>query len=206
MVVLQGLNELLELKNTGPYISLYQPTHRQHPDNKQDPIVFRQLVKQIEESLSIQRSKTEVEKDLAPFHALAADADFWNHTADGIAVFAGDDFFRVMPLYRPATPLAIVADSFHIKPLLRVSQSADRFQILSVSRNAVRLFEGNRDRLDEVVLAPDVPKLASDVLGDDVPERVGRIRSVGGGSVGTSNQGSGGVGAGGIRYSHGAKN
>lgn len=205
MVVLQSLHELLELENAGPYISLYQPTHRQHPDNKQDPIVFRQLVKQIDDSLSAQNSKVDTTKILAPFHALAADVNFWNHTSDGIAVFAGDNFFRIMPLHRPTAQLAIVADSFHIKPLLRILQSADGFQVLSVSRHAVRLFEGNRDRLNEVVLADDVPKLSSEVLGADLPERVGRIRSVGVSSSGTGNQGLGGVGAGGIRYSHGGK-
>ena len=28
-----------------PCLSLYQPTHRHHPDNQQDPIRFRHLVK-----------------------------------------------------------------------------------------------------------------------------------------------------------------
>ena len=201
MVILQSLSELLDLKNAGPYISLYQPTHRQHPDNKQDPIVFRNLVKQVEDSLSVQHSKENIIKVLAPFHALAADSNFWNYTADGVAVFGGDDFFRVMHLQRPTVQLAIVADSFHIKPLLRVLQSADRFQVLSVSRHAVRLFEGNRDRLDEVVLAAGVPAKASDVIGDDLPEPVSRIRTVGASPAGAGNRASSGV-----RYSHGAKN
>lgn len=203
METLQSLSELLDLKSSGPYISLYQPTHRQHPDNKQDPIVFRNLVKQIEDSLTVGHSKESIEKALAPFHELAADANFWNHTADGIAVFGTDDFFRVMHLHRPTAELAIAADSFHIKPLLRVLQSADRFQVLSLSRHAVRLFEGNRDHLDEVVLSPDVPTRASDVMGDELPERVGRIRSVGASPAG--NRDSGGAVAGGIRYSHGGK-
>ena len=32
-----------------PCLSLYQSTHRQHPDNVQDPIRFRNLVKELEE-------------------------------------------------------------------------------------------------------------------------------------------------------------
>ena len=31
-----------------PCLSLYQPTHRQFPDRQQDPIRFRNLVKQLE--------------------------------------------------------------------------------------------------------------------------------------------------------------
>jgi hypothetical protein len=44
---------LLELtdKKYDPSISLYMPTHRSHPDNQKDIIVFKNLVKQITESL-----------------------------------------------------------------------------------------------------------------------------------------------------------
>jgi len=196
MLILQHLNELVDLKNAGPYVSLYQPTHRQHPDNKQDPILFRNLVKQIEESLSARYPKEISTSLLAPFNELAANTDFWNHTSDGIAVFGAGDFFGVMHMQRPTAQLAVVADSFHIKPLLRIFQSADRFQVLSINRQTVRLFEGNRDRLDEVALAADVPATATDVIGEDLPEPVSRVRSTGG--VGAS-------GGSGIRYSHGSK-
>ena len=43
-----------------PCLSLYQPTHRQHPDNVQDPIRFRNLVKELEESLGQKYPKREV--------------------------------------------------------------------------------------------------------------------------------------------------
>lgn len=200
MPTLQTLDELLGLHEAGPFISIYQPAHRQHPENKQDPILFRNLVKQVEESLNAQHPKENVVRMLSPFHALAADAKFWNHTADGVAVFGGDDFFRVMHLQRPTAPLAIVADSFHIKPLLRVLQSADRFQVLSINRQSIRLFEGNRDRLDEAELAAGVPSTASDVIGDDLPEPVSRIRTVGASANAVGNHA-----AGGVRYSHGGK-
>lgn len=193
MLILHNLSELLDLKADGPYISLYQPTHRQHPENKQDPILFRNLVKQIEASLRSRDSKESITDMLAPFHELAANTGFWNHTPDGIAVFGASGFFGVMPMQRPTAQLAVVADSFHIKPLLRIVQSADRFQVLSLNRQTARLFEGNRDRLDDIALAAGVPATASEVIGDDLPESVSRVRATG------TSAGSG------IRYSHGAK-
>jgi hypothetical protein len=75
--------------------------------------------------------------------------------------------------------LAIVADSFHVKPLLRITQSADRYQVLSLSRAAIRLFEGNRDALDEVDLAPGVPRTIKDALGDELTEPHQTVRSLG---------------------------
>jgi hypothetical protein len=81
---------------------------------------------------------------------LAADTPFWSHTFDGLGILGAKDFFRVYNLQRPVPELAVVADSFHAKPLLRILQSADRYQILAVNRQAIRLFEGNRDALDEI--------------------------------------------------------
>jgi len=193
---LHNLNELLQPDCTGPYVSIYQPTHRQHPDNKQDPILFRNLLKQVEESLAASSSEDVVQELMAPLQALAADLDFWNHTPDGIAVFSAAGFFRVLLLQRPTASLAIVADSFHVKPLLRIVQSADRFHVLGISRQSIRLFEGNRDRLDEAALHPEVPRTATDVIGDDFPEPVNRIRSVPGRGAGVSAE---------LRHGHGAK-
>ncbi|MFC2159988.1 hypothetical protein ACFLQS_04665 [Actinomycetota bacterium] len=38
-------------EESNPCISLYQPTHRFSPENKQDPIVFKNLIREIENSL-----------------------------------------------------------------------------------------------------------------------------------------------------------
>lgn len=203
MLILQNVNELLDLKEPGPYISLYQPTHRLHPDNQQDPILFRNLIKKAEESLRDQHSKEAINVLLRPFHDLADDVEFWSHTADGLAVFGAKDFFRLMQIQRPTAQLVSVSDSFHVKPLLRVLQSADRFQVLSISRQAVRLFEGNRDGLDEIALDANVPATASAVIGEELPEPQGRIRSTGT-TPGTAPTGA--AGSGGIRYTHGTKN
>jgi hypothetical protein len=60
-------------------------------------------------------------------------------------------------LQRSAPELAVVAESFHVKPLIRILQSADRYHVLGLNRQQIKLFEGNRDALDEVKLDPAVP-------------------------------------------------
>ena len=167
-----------------PCLSLYQPTHRRHPENQQDPIRFRNLVKTLEQSLRQKYPTREVRPLLYPFNELASDRDFWNHVHDGLAVLCSPDLFRIYKLQRRVPELAIVADSFHIKPLLRIVQSADRYQILGLSRGAIKLFEGNRDALDEIDLAPGVPRTMADALGDELTEPHQTVRSVGG--VGSS--------------------
>ena len=47
----QDYPAILSGDHESPCLSLYQPTHRRHPENDQDRIRFRNLVKQMEESL-----------------------------------------------------------------------------------------------------------------------------------------------------------
>lgn len=177
-----------------PCLSLYQPTHRYHPDNQQDPILFRNLVKTLEESLLRQYGKVEVQSLLTPFLTLAEDHDLWNHTYEGLAVLGGRDFFRVYKLLRPVGQLAVVADSFHTKPLMRVLQSADNFHVLALSRSDIRLFEGNRDALEEIELKKDVPQTITAALGDELTDPHHTMASYGGASGGQAamHQGHGG--------------
>jgi len=101
-----------------------------------------------------------------------------------------------------------VADSFHVKPMLRIVQSADRYQVLSVNRRDIRLFEGNRDALDEIELAPGVPRTITQALGNELTEPEGQAHSYGTGPAAAgagSNRGAGGPKTGGMRHGHGGK-
>lgn len=160
-----------------PCLSLYQPTHRAHPDKQQDPIRFRNLVRELELSLGQKYAGRESAPILRPFHDLAENGHFWNYALDGIAVFATSDLFTVYRLQRPVRELAVVADSFHTKPLMRILQSADRYHVLGLSRHEATLFEGNRYALDQVELAPGFPRTASEVVGvkEGEPERKTRV-------------------------------
>ena len=177
-----------------PCLSLYQPTHRRHPENAQDPIRFGNLVKVLEESLRQKYSAREVQPLLQPFWDLAQDRDFWMHTLDGLALLGAPKFFRIYRLQRAVPEIVIAADTFHIKPLLRILQSADRYQVLGLNRQSVRLYEGNRDSLDEVALAPDVPRTISDALGNELTEPHLTVASYGSGTRGPA-----------MRHGHGSK-
>jgi len=149
-----------------PCISLYQPTHRQHPDNAQDTIRFRNLLGQLETSLGQQYDANQVRELMKPFEQLGSDHSFWNHRTDGLAIFRSPGTFEVVELQRPVQELLVVADSFHTKPLIRILQSADRYQVLCLSRHDAKLYEGNRDVLSEVELT-EVTANLSDVLKDE---------------------------------------
>src|SRR6185312_6185079 len=130
-----------------PCISLYQPTHRANPDALQDPIRYKNLIREAERSLREKYSGREVRPLLEPFQALADDYYFWTHQREGLAILGSPSRFDVFQLRRTVKEWVEVANSFYLKPLLRVLQSADEYQVLCLDRQGARLFEGNRDAL-----------------------------------------------------------
>jgi len=178
----------------GTFLSLYQPTHRNHPDNQQDPVLYRNLLKVLESSLLKVQSAAEAQLLMEPFVALADDRDFWNHTLDGLALLGCQGYFRVFRLQRPVTELAVVADSFHTKPLRHYLQSADRFQVLGLSLGRIQLYEGNRDSLELLDPVSGVPQTLTAALGEELTEPRLTVRSQGGtgGTHGAIHHGHGG--------------
>jgi hypothetical protein len=166
-----------------PCISLYQPTHRFHPDNQQDPIRYRNLLREMESSLRQKYPTREVRTLLEKFQALARDDHFWNHRTDGLAILSSPDKFQVFELQRTVPELLVVADSFHTKPLLRALQSADRYQILALNRHEAKLYEGNRYALDPVELT-NVPSTITEALGEELTEQHLSVGSYGAGAGG----------------------
>jgi Bacterial archaeo-eukaryotic release factor family 3 len=195
LLTIESLAELTSVHQP-PCLSLYQPTHRRHPENQQDPIRFRNLMKDLDVSLRQKYPAVETRLLLEPFEALGDDHDFWNHTLDGLAVLGGPDLFQVFRLQRPVAELTVVADSFHTKPLRLFLQSVGRYHVLGLSLRKIQLFEGDRNVLDEIDPAPGVPRTITEALGDELTEPHQTVASYGGvGGASTS-----------MRHGHGGKN
>ena len=137
-------------------------------------------MKALETSLRGQHTADAVKAMVGPFDALAQDHDFWNHTQDGLVVLGAPGLFRVFLLQRSVAELALVADSFHTKPLRQVLQSDGRYQVLALSLQKVQLYEGDRHALQAVALAPGVPKTMAEALGEQLTESHSSVSSYGG--------------------------
>ncbi|HED31703.1 MAG TPA: hypothetical protein ENN50_08535 [Prosthecochloris aestuarii] len=177
-----------------PCLSLYQGTHRHHPENQQDPIRFRNLLKNMESSLKKKYPMRDVAPLMQPLYELAEDHQFWNHTLDGLAIFSGHDFFKVHRLQEPVKDIVVVADSFHTKPLLRIYQTYERYQVLALTRGEVRMYEGTKDSLDELSLPEGFPRTLTEALGEEITAPHQTVASYGKGVRGPA-----------MHYGHGSK-
>jgi Bacterial archaeo-eukaryotic release factor family 3 len=157
------IKALLSFQEEGPCLSVCQPVNGRFPDVSKDILRFRNLFGLFRNSLTEHYSKRTIEQLLAPFAQLAADGPFWDHSFKGLAVYRAPGMFRAVRLSDPVAERAALADTFYLKPLIEQYQTADRYQVLALSRKPLRLFEGHRQYLQEAELHPSIPRCVTDV-------------------------------------------
>lgn len=177
--------ELLKIQ-TSPCISIYMQTSRRYPENVQDSLRFKNLVSKAESEAMKSVGKRVIAPLIERLRSLQEDQNFWNHNLDGLAVFVSPDYFRVFKLQQTVNEQAYVSDVFFIKPLLRINQMNERFQVLVLTRTEVRLYEGNRYRLDEIEMDREVPKTITEALGSEITPPHMTVVSYGGVGQGSS--------------------
>jgi hypothetical protein len=182
----------------GPCLSLYQPTYRAFPESQQNPVRYKNLLRELRSALQ-QRSRGQDHSALLqPFEQLLDDDRFWSHPQDGIAVFGAPGFFQVEKVQRPVSEQVVVNDHLYVRPLVRVFQSEDAYQILAVDRESVSMYQGNRYVVDAIVMAPSVPRTIEEALGE-------RVVLQGTHMQGSSGPGRPGVPGAGAFHGHGSK-
>lgn len=175
LLQVEDVRQLLEPVQ-GPCISIYLPTTRFPPCADENRILFKGQLRAVQQELGLlERQHAQHSKLLEPLLRLEDDVGFWGAQRDGFAAFRSPERFYMYRLLRRVPKVAAVADSFHIKPLIRLVQEAGRFQVLCVSNERVALYEGSRrSPLDEVPLHPQVPRDMGEAIG--WPARVTKPR------------------------------
>jgi hypothetical protein len=184
-------NEFFSNKQA-PLISIYQETSRHLTDNKRDALVFKNLIKEIETSLKKLYSKKEIQSLMTMFSEIENESTFWSHTFDGIALFATLDECIIYNLKQPTTTLAVVADSFHIKPLIQYHQFVQNYQILDLDGQSFQILEGNPYHIKRVQLNEEIPTTMDEILGTEYTDSYQTHGTYGGASGKSTFHGHGG--------------
>jgi hypothetical protein len=182
-------------KRQGLCISIFMPTFRTGVESQQNQIRLKNLLRRAEEKLLAAGLRSQELKGLLePAQALPGNTLFWRRQSDGLALFLCTGLFRCFCLPEAFDELIVVADRFHIRPLLPVLRNDRRFYILALSQNEVRLLEGSGRGVREIELET-LPKSLDEALQYDEIEKQVRFRtgSISGGSGLAMVSGHGGV-------------
>ncbi|MFO0956217.1 MAG: hypothetical protein U0800_01990 [Isosphaeraceae bacterium] len=136
-----------------PSISVLAPMHRTAPGNKKDPIVIKNLVAKGIDRLSGEFKKREVEGLVKNLKKLADKIDY-QHSLDGVALFASKDTAVEVPLpFRVKARVALDA-TFATRDLVYALNRAPRYRVLVLTEKPTRLFEASTKNLVEVAAKP----------------------------------------------------
>ncbi|WP_414512735.1 hypothetical protein [Nostoc sp. PCC 9305] len=160
----------------GNCVSIYMPTHPAGPEVRQDPIRFKNLVREAEARL-IDAGLTQEDAIALLEKSQEIDTqEFWEQIGEqGLAIFISDNIFRYYPLPIDFQELVVVTDRFHIKPLLPILNGNGRFYILALSQQDVRFFEGTRYSINKVEVE-NLPKSLDEALQRDETAKEGQFR------------------------------
>ncbi len=171
LLATETLKRLSQARET-PAVSLYLPTHRAGPDTRANPIRFKNRLQEAERLLEAQgRDEDDIGALLADAYKLLRDYDFWQHQADGLAMFLSPEELRDYRLPLNFEELTVVGERFHLKPLLPLLTGDGRFYLLAVSLQQARLFEGSHYSVQELTLE-DTPTSLAEAIEYDVFEKM----------------------------------
>jgi len=130
-------------KGKRPVISIYVDTHIKKPDRLENPIRFKNLVKEAQASLKDKEFKGF--RDLfSLFKEMEEDALFWEGATESMAILGDEEECIVYKLPVNVKSLAIVSDSYYIKPILRSFQSYGHYHVLGLNWDNFILFEADQ--------------------------------------------------------------
>ncbi|MCF8090711.1 MAG: hypothetical protein K9K21_12740 [Desulfotignum sp.] len=145
-------------------ISIYIPTHRGGKESLQNAIRFRNAVEKVKPLVPA--------IDLGPVMALLdnGNAGFWQYQKDGFALFMSSELMRAFRLSMDTPEVAVVADQFHLKPVLPLVVYDTTFFILALSQNECRLYQCAMQHCYEIK-PENLPDSLSQALRFDLQEK-----------------------------------
>jgi hypothetical protein len=166
----KDIKKLME-KRADTCISIYIPTHPHGPEVQQNSIRLKNLVSEVEKQFEeIDWVPPDIARNLDPIQKLIHDKLFWEHQQNGLVIFRSPGETITFRLPLEFTETVVISKRYHLKPLIPLIRSDDRFYMLALSLGRMRLFMGSRYKLTEIEV-PDFPQGIEEALKDDDPER-----------------------------------
>ena len=156
----------LALERTPASVSIYLPTTPVSGEISGDRTVLKNLAKEaVAQLVEVGHDKREVAAIEAHFDDLVDDDGFWRFQAHSLAIFATPGNVRTFRVPNVLSPMAEVADRFHLKPLLRAVTFSNVAYVLALAEGCVRLIEISPDQPPVNVDVPGLAKSAAEALG-----------------------------------------
>jgi hypothetical protein len=141
------LEELKNLKSDCCITIIFQ-THRTLPANEKDPIVLKNLIKELEQRLKGKFSSEFVERMMEKINLLAENINH-RHNKESLALFVNENLAKYVRLPMNVENRVVVDKTFATRDLVRALHRRTGYYILLLSREKARLIEAFNDKVVE---------------------------------------------------------
>jgi hypothetical protein len=121
-------------------VTIIAKTHRTRPDNLQDPILIKNLIKEAEHRLLDEYTKDVADDRINKLRKLAAEIDYDNNL-EGLILVAGAETAEALKLPVSVENRVVIDHSFATRDLVRSMAEQSEYYVLVLSRQQARLIK-----------------------------------------------------------------
>ncbi len=156
MALKEQLEQLASEKST-PCVTISLNTHRTHPDNLQDEILLKNLLKEAGEKVISEFGKKSVAPLLEKLETVAAEIDI-NYNLDSLHLFLSNDTQEIIKsTWETGNNGVHISDTFAIRPLIKAYSRSENYLLMLLSQSGVHLYEAMNDGMVKEIENQDFP-------------------------------------------------
>ena len=134
-----------------PSITISLNTHRTHPENLQDEIVLKNLIKEARERLLNEFTEREVSDILEKLSNIEGKIDI-NHLQDSLHIFLSKDTEEIIQsMWNVEENSVYIDDKFAIRPVILAYNRTSEYLILLLTQDETKLYKATNDLVTEEV-------------------------------------------------------
>jgi hypothetical protein len=152
-------------------VTIYQDTHKMNSEAQQDPVRFKNQLKEAgEKMLAAGMDKQKTDELLEKAKAKTSGHKFWNYQDEGLALFISENTLELLQLPHKTGNKVRVEQEFYIRPLLPLVHLDTEYYVLSLSKAEIHLYKTDGYYAEEMELN-DIPESYEEFRQFDVEEK-----------------------------------
>lgn len=156
MTIRQKIQSLATEKGT-PCVTISLNTHRTHPENAQDEIQLKNLLKDAEERVVMEFGKRPVSSLLEKFSHIENEIDV-NYHLDSLHIYLSNDTKEIIRSSWTTHENSVhISDSFNVRSLIKSYNRSEEYFILLLSQSGVSLYNTINNGITSEVRNEDFP-------------------------------------------------
>lgn len=156
MKIKEKLEKLASEKNT-PCVTISLNTHRTHPENTQDAVLLKKLLKEAEDRVIQEFGKRPVDALLEKISKVQNEIDI-NYNLDSLHIYLSNDTQEIIKSAWPTNENGVyISNTFDVRTLIKSYNRSEEYFVLLLSQSGVNLYDTINDEIVEDVNNGDFP-------------------------------------------------